>query len=286
MTELTEIPLVLNGRYLGKKGEVYTIVDYDLAGRMSYTVKLAENITGYAKVYDVAWTDLNALPQKWGMTNVDGVAVRSAPSESYPVIYILPKGAKLRLLRTEYNWYRVVLSMGRQAYVKVSDLVETTPPLQLIGNLYTVVSGDSLWKIALGFGITIDSLITANNMTLNQPLYIGQKLVIPVKTVESPKVVPQIIEIYTIKAGDTLSKIAQQRSMTVNELVKANNIFLNQPLYIGTKLGIPKIYEAIEMDTLPFVAMMFSTSAENLALLNNLNPKVPLKAHQRVMISL
>ncbi len=44
---------------------------------------------------------------------------------------------------------------------------------------YTVVNGDSLWKIAAKYNLKTDALISANNLDPKKPLQIGQKLTIP-----------------------------------------------------------------------------------------------------------
>ena len=47
-------------------------------------------------------------------------------------------------------------------------------------NYYTVKSGDSLWSISKKFGISVDELKQANNLTSNL-LSVGQNLYIPSK---------------------------------------------------------------------------------------------------------
>jgi hypothetical protein len=44
---------------------------------------------------------------------------------------------------------------------------------------YTVVQGDSLWTIALEFGVTVEELIQANHLVNPDWLAVGQNLVIP-----------------------------------------------------------------------------------------------------------
>jgi LysM repeat protein len=46
------------------------------------------------------------------------------------------------------------------------------------GKSYTVVSGDSLWKIARNHGTTVEKLKTANNLT-GEMIHPGQVLVLP-----------------------------------------------------------------------------------------------------------
>lgn len=53
-----------------------------------------------------------------------------------------------------------------------------TPAVSNSGKSYTVVSGDSLWKIARNNGTTVEKLKAANNLT-TEMIHPGQVLVIP-----------------------------------------------------------------------------------------------------------
>jgi len=95
-------------------------------------------------------------------------------------------------------------------------------------NIYTVVSGDSLYKIANRYGITVSDIMAANNLT-NSNLTIGQRLVIPTKGSN---------QVYTVVSGDSLYKIAQNFNTSVQAIQNLNN--LNTTLLsIGQKLLIP-----------------------------------------------
>ncbi|MBU9711589.1 LysM peptidoglycan-binding domain-containing protein [Evansella tamaricis] len=50
----------------------------------------------------------------------------------------------------------------------------------ITGVYHTVVSGDTLWRISLQYGTTVDAIKSANNLTSDM-LFIGQVLTIPVK---------------------------------------------------------------------------------------------------------
>jgi LysM repeat protein len=54
----------------------------------------------------------------------------------------------------------------------------SAPPLAA-GGVYTVQSGDTLLKIANLYGTNAQDIATANNMTVNASLQVGQKLKIP-----------------------------------------------------------------------------------------------------------
>ena len=69
--------------------------------------------------------------------------------------------------------------------------------------MYTVVSGDSLYKIARKYNTTVDEIIKLNNLR-NTNLSIGQVLRIPeMYTKEDQMIMPEYIN-YTVKKGDTI----------------------------------------------------------------------------------
>ena len=96
---------------------------------------------------------------------------------------------------------------------------------------YIVTSGDSLWKIANQYGLTVNQLKQLNNLTSDN-LEIGQKLKI------KNNIAKDETNIYTVKAGDSLWNIANRFKTNVNELKKLNNL-TNNYLTIGQTLKIP-----------------------------------------------
>lgn len=106
------------------------------------------------------------------------------------------------------------------------------PPEGMEGKYYTVKKGDTLYGIARQFGISVDELKVANNLTTNT-LRVGQTLVIP--EIEEPDVPNE--NIYIVKKGDTLYSIANQFGLTVNELKKLNNL-TSDILSIGQVLNV------------------------------------------------
>ena len=115
-----------------------------------------------------------------------------------------------------------MLSIGQ--VLKVKDMGDVSES----DEYYVVKSGDTLYKIANLFGITVDELKKANNLTSNL-LSIGQRLFIP-KT--------STYETYTVKKGDTLYSIAREFNTTVTALQTLNNL-ATSVLTIGQKLLIP-----------------------------------------------
>ena len=91
---------------------------------------------------------------------------------------------------------------------------------------YTVVSGDSLYKVSQVLGTTVDSLIRDNGLK-STVLNIGQVLQVPCNT-------------YTVQKGDTLYLIAQRYKISLTSLKKANNIY-SDILNVGQVLILPGI---------------------------------------------
>ena len=136
-------------------------------------------------------------------------------------------------------------------------------------NYYTVQSGDSLWSISKKFGISVDELKQANNLTSNL-LSIGQNLYIPNKKTDVTT------SEYVVSKGDTLYGIAQKFGTTVDNLKSINNLTTDS-LAIGQILKIPSeevsstnTYTVKSGDTLYGIASKYNTTVDELKSLNNL----------------
>lgn len=89
---------------------------------------------------------------------------------------------------------------------------------------YTVKSGDSLWKIAQKFDTTVHKLKEFNELTSDN-IFPEQVLVTKKtssnKSSESPT---SSTKSYTVKSGDTLSQIAFKHNVSINDLMKWNDL--------------------------------------------------------------
>ena len=98
--------------------------------------------------------------------------------------------------------------------------VITKQPLPQLGTLYTVKAGDSIWKIANDHKITMQELLDWNQIH-NQTIHPGQQLVTQKPTTASTITADKS---YTVKAGDSVWKIAHNHGISMDDLVKWNNI--------------------------------------------------------------
>ena len=108
---------------------------------------------------------------------------------------------------------------------------------------YIVVQGDTLSGIAKKFGVSVKAIEAANPGVEPTKLKIGQKLSIPAATGGAAALAPSPGasgggEIYTVKSGDTLTKIAKTYGTTVKAIESANNLTTDH-IKVGDKLKIP-----------------------------------------------
>lgn len=104
---------------------------------------------------------------------------------------------------------------------------------------YKVRSGDTLSKIALKYGTTVNQLVTLNNIKNPNLIYVGQYLIIPDNTsYENGQNACGKIS-YKIKPGDTLSKLAITYNTTVQQIATLNYISNPNLIYAGNIILIP-----------------------------------------------
>lgn len=108
---------------------------------------------------------------------------------------------------------------------------------------YTVVRGDSFYTIGKKFNVSIQAIQAANPTVDPLKIQPGQKLQIPPPAAAAPSAPAGTAnlgeEIYTVKSGDTLSKIAATHNTTVKAIRDANNLKTDR-IKVGDKLKIPK----------------------------------------------
>jgi murein DD-endopeptidase MepM/ murein hydrolase activator NlpD len=102
------------------------------------------------------------------------------------------------------------------------------------GPVYVVQEGDSLWSIAVRFGLSLEELTSANGITDPSQLTIGSQLVIPGLEGISGELTT-IIVYY----GDSLRGISRSNKIPVNSLAQLNRLTSPSEIYPGYNLVIP-----------------------------------------------
>lgn len=121
------------------------------------------------------------------------------------------------------------------------------------GCIYIIEAGDTLFDIAINYDVTVADLEEANPGVDSTTLQIGQEITLPACVEELAQIAPtdtpdpeETVEalppggqLYTVQAGDVLGAIAARFGVTVNAIVRANNLSNPDALSIGQRLIIP-----------------------------------------------
>jgi murein DD-endopeptidase MepM/ murein hydrolase activator NlpD len=96
-------------------------------------------------------------------------------------------------------------------------------------SVYTVEEGDSISTIADHFGVSVNTILWANDLTIHSTIKPGMTLVIlPVSGVE-----------HTVSKGETLSSIAAKYKASAGEIATFNGLDADATVVMGSKLIIP-----------------------------------------------
>jgi LysM repeat protein len=113
---------------------------------------------------------------------------------------------------------------------------------------YTVESGDSLYSIAVNYGVSATAIVAANNLADQNALFVGQTLVIPgyqpaplvgATSGGGAGATTTASVIHTVKAGEGLYQIARDYNVSAQAIVDANNIANPNLIKPGQELVIP-----------------------------------------------
>ena len=102
------------------------------------------------------------------------------------------------------------------------------------GPLYLVQEGDSLWDIAVRFGVAIEDLNNANGITDPAQIAVGTRLVIP-----GLEGVQGLLETQTISYGETLRSLSRRYRLPGETLARLNRLSSPNNIYPGATLVIP-----------------------------------------------
>ena len=102
-----------------------------------------------------------------------------------------------------------------------------------------VQRGDTLSQIAMEYNTSYEYLAKINGIANPNLIYTGQRLIVPV--LNSNEIHDVSHKLYIVKWGDTLSQLALDYGVTVESLVRLNNIANPNLIYVGEILRIPTI---------------------------------------------
>ncbi|HPY52641.1 MAG TPA: LysM peptidoglycan-binding domain-containing protein, partial [Treponemataceae bacterium] len=119
---------------------------------------------------------------------------------------------------------------------------ESLPLIQY--SMYKIKSGDTLYALALHYGVSVDSIQKLNSLKTSK-IIIGQNLLIPsIKNVgeyagSKPAEAIAYDGSYVVKKGDTLWSISLAYNVQVEQLAEENNMLVSDILREGFILKVP-----------------------------------------------
>lgn len=131
---------------------------------------------------------------------------------------------------------------------------------------YIVERGDTIESIGRKYSIPVIEIIKANNLEAPYMLIEGQSLMIPTSLYN-------IFNYYTVKKGDTLYSIANEKSTTTDLITAVNGLNKDEYIYEGQTLLIPKedveLYLTKTGDTVETLSDVFSAPSAEVIYSNN-----------------
>ena len=200
--------------------------------------------------------------------------------------------------------------VGQRLLVKTASTPKPNQPTTPSNNnstatSYTVQNGENLSEIANKFGTNWQNLAKLNNISNPNLIYAGQVLKLTAGSTNSnhsSSTVTTNSGTYTVKSGDTLSKIANQFGTNYETLARLNNLSNPNRIYVGQTLkvngsvnntqstvNVPTSttgsYTVKSGDTLSGIAAKFGTTYEALAQRNNINNPNEIYVGQVIRVS-
>ena len=99
-------------------------------------------------------------------------------------------------------------------------------------NTYTIQAGDGLYRIAHKHGISLTTLLSLNNLNIDDTIYPGQTLIISksenkIETPINQTEQTEASNTYTVQTGDGLWRIAKNHGLTLDQLKTMNGLTSN-----------------------------------------------------------
>lgn len=281
-----------DGQHSNLTEKIKKYIDSNFKDIKINTVKLA---TGAMIIATIV---LGATPVVTTNTAQAAAAAQAAPS-----VYSVQPGDSLWKISQKFG---ISIAKIKQYNKLTGDTIYTGQQLKLSesdspgqsgnqGMEYTyhrVAAGDSLWTISRRYGVSVDSIIRLNGLA-STVIYPGQNLKVKENQTEGIT--------YTVKAGDTLWKIARDNNSTV-DAIKFANTLKSDVIMVGQKLFIPKntggdsgpkevytwpdaTYIVQPGDTATSIAKKFNVSAQSILKFNYMTPDEWFDAGDKIAIS-
>jgi LysM repeat protein/N-acetylmuramoyl-L-alanine amidase len=222
---------IIPGKSLVVSEEIEDFRD-EPSARFEYVVQEGDNLETIGKEFDVGVGLLRRLNQIRGDRIYPGQKLQLRPSSLEEGVHVVRHGETLSTIAAKYD---VGLHVLKEINGIEGDKILTGQKLRLrrpSGSIHIVEKGDALWEVARAYGMTVESLRQNNDLTSDR-IYPGQELRLDKKDAER-------FQLYTVKDGDYLGRIARLHQMSVSELKEVNSLNTHM-LHPGDRLKVKPI---------------------------------------------
>jgi LysM repeat protein len=174
------------------------------------------------------------------------------PATLPPAVYVVHKGDTLSVIAKRFGVTLAALMaanniknadriyVGQALRIPGGSVLTPTPPATNpatgatpVAMYYIVQKGDVPGTIARKFNVSLQAFLDINPAIVNGVIYAGQRVYIPVGGLPAtPMFGPVTV---TVRAGDTLSRLARLYNTTVERLKQLNNLKTDS-IYVGQRL--------------------------------------------------
>ncbi len=266
------VPKILAAAILGKHPERYGF-EFEAQDPLVYdsvTVKGAYSVDVLARL---SGSDTETL------TRLNPALLRGATPPNGETVVRIPVGSKDRFAKA---------------------LVELPEQEAVSFKRHKVRKGESLGTISTAYGVDVDTLVRLNKIRDANHIYPGMELVIPV---DPNMVIPEVKgaaptkaatkTTHTVRSGETLAAIATAYGISIEQLVRDNNLGNADHIEVGQKLkivgGSPQStkklsYTVKRGDTLSEIAQEFGVTTAQVMEWNGLKSATAIQPGQTLKL--
>ncbi len=256
----------------------------------TYTVEAGDTLSAIARRYGVTVEEIMSAN---GLTDPNRIYVGDQLviprlDDSGQTIHTVQAGESLSIIARRYGVTVEALaaanglsspdslSAGQRLIVPGGSAAAADP-----GLTYTLQRGESLYRVSLIFGVTVDDLLAANSLASPNAIYPGLTLRIPLAAGQSAAGA----RTHTVAPGDTLAAIAVQYGVTVDGIVAANGLTRADLISVGQTLILPEpgqtaraaparsavTHRVLAGQTLSEIALRYGVTVHALAVANGID---------------